>query len=374
MNYRRTVLKAVAATALAITVAGQSFAADGKIKVVATFSILGDMVTRIGGEHVTVTTLVGPNGDTHVYQPVPADAKALKTADVLVVNGLQLEGWLERLVDAAGFDGLRAVATDGIDTIAYDEGDDDHHDDEKQHDDHDDHADHKDDDHGDHADHKDHDHDDHAGHKDDEHDDHDDHADHKDHGDHKDHDDHAGHDHHGHGAFDPHGWQSLSNAVIYVDNITAALSKADPANASVYFENRAAYVAEIEALEADVRKQVETLPAEARTIVTSHDAFQYLGRDYDLTFVAPQGLSTESEASAKDVARMIKQIRKQNIKAVFVENVSDSRLLERIADETGAQIGGKLYPGALSEPDGPAGTYLDMMRHNMTTLVRALGS
>lgn len=331
MIHRRILLKTVAGAALALTMAGPGLAADGKVKVVATFSILGDMVSRIGGEHIELTTLVGPNGDTHVYQPVPSDAKALKEADVLIVNGLEFEGWLDRLVDASGFKGTRVAATDGIDVIAYDE--DDHHDDHKD----DDHADHKDDD---------------------------DHADHKDH-------DHHGHDH---GAVDPHGWQSLSNAVIYVDNITAALAKADPAHAGAFYENRAAYVAQIEALDAELRELLGKLPEDARTIVTSHDAFQYFGRDYGLTFTAPQGLSTESEASAKDVVRMIKQIRDQNIAAVFVENVADPRMLEQIAAETGAKIGGKLYPGALSEPDGPAATYLDMMRHNGQTLVTALRS
>ena len=194
-----------------------------------------------------------------------------------------------------------------------------------------------------------------------------------------DHDDeeHAGgddHDHHHHGAFDPHAWQSLDNAVAYVDNITAALAQADPANAADFHQNRAAYVAEIEALDAEIREIVAALSADRRVVVTSHDAFQYFGRGYGLTFLAPQGLSTESEASAKDVARLIQQIRERGIRAVFVENIGDSRLLEQIADETGAVIGGTLYPDALSGPDGPASTYLDMMRHNATTLAQALGS
>lgn len=320
----------------------------GPLKVVATFSVLGDMVSRIGGEHISLTTLVGPDGDTHVYQPVPADAKSVRNADVLVVNGLGFEGWLDRLVDAANFKGQRVVATNGIDLISYDEEG--HNDYNEKHDD-------------DHADHKDHD--DHQGH-----DDRKDDA----HADHKEDDDHAGHDHHDHGEFDPHGWQSVSNAVIYADNIAAALSKADPVNASAYFENRATYVAELNALDAEVRQAFETLPNDARTIVTSHDAFQYFGREYGLTFLAPQGLGTESEASARDVAHLIRQVRKQNIKAVFVENIADSRLLEQIAAETGARIGGRLYPGALSGPDGPAATYLDMMRHNAKTLVGALAS
>lgn len=351
---RRSLLKSTAAV-LALATSTQSLAAsEDQLKVVATFSILGDMVSRIGGEHIELTTLVGPNGDAHVLQPSPSDARAVSEARLLFANGLAFEGWLDRLVEASSFSGVHVVATEGIEAIAYEEEE--HHDDEEH-----------DDDHKDHSGHKDGDHDDHAGHKDDRRDDHDDHADHKD----DDHDDHA---HHDHGAFDPHAWQSLTNAVVYADNIAAALSKTDPGNASVYFENRAAYVAEIEALDAEIRQMLAQLPKSSRTIVTSHDAFQYFGRDYGLTFLAPQGLSTESEASAKDVARLIRQIRDEDIKAVFVENVADARLLEQIAAETGARIGGKLYPGALSEPDGPAGTYLDMMRHNATTLAGALGA
>ena len=162
--------------------------------------------------------------------------------------------------------------------------------------------------------------------------------------------------------------------MTYVDNITAALVQAAPENADTFNQNRAAYVAEIEALDAEIREILAGLPDARRTIVTSHDAFQYFGRDYGLTFLAPQGLSTESEASAQDVARLIERIRDEGISAVFVENITDSRLLEQIADETGATIGGTLYPGALSGPEGPAPTYLDMMRHNATTLAQALSS
>ncbi len=301
MTTRRTLLKsaaAVIALSLAAPAAAQS---SDPTRVVATFSILGDMVERIGGEHVAVTTLVGPDGDTHVYQPTPADARAVSEAKVLIVNGLEFEGWLDRLIDASDFNGMRVVATEGIEPIAFDDA-------------------------------------------------------------------------HDHGAYDPHAWQSLRLAVTYVDNITAALAQADPANAADFYQRRAAYVAEIEALDAEIREMVASLPPDRRTVVTSHDAFQYFGRDYGLTFLAPQGLSTESEASAKDVARLIEQMRDEGISAVFVENITDPRLLEQIASETGATIGGTLYPGALSGPGGPAPTYLDMMRHNATTLAQALSS
>ena len=486
MIQRRNSLRSTALAAVLASFPMGFVQADEPIPVVATFSILGDMVAQIGGEHIALTTLVGPDGDAHVYQPTPADAKAVAGADVLFVNGLEFEGWLERLAEASDFNGAYVVATSGIDPIPFEE----EHGDE--HDDHDDHG------HGDHAfewagtfdlaagtykwsfakvdggyadpamkmvvlasgdieaseeqaealleasasdakgdnetlvaqekaytlsfddakdmtvftveisdagkytfftehmpfefeadehffkdlsgtdvepiaqepdgGHHDHGHGDHA-----KHDDHDDHG----HDDHAEHDDHAGHDdHHGHhhGAFDPHAWQSVDNAILYVDNIAAALAKADPGNATAYFQNRAAYVAELEALETEVRALVDAIPAEKRTVVTSHDAFGYFAASYGLEFKAPQGLSTESEASAADVAKMIEQIREEGISAVFVESITDNRLLEQIARETGVGIGGTLYSDALSGSDGPASTYLDMMRYNATTLTQALGS
>ncbi len=367
MTTRRTLLKsATAILTLSLAIPGAALA-DTPKRVVATFSILGDMVERIGGDHVEVTTLVGPNGDTHVYQPTPQAARAVSEAEILVVNGLEFEGWLDRLTEASDFSGVRVVATDGIDAIPFD---DDHHD-------HDEHAEGEDHDHEheEHAEGEDHDHEheEHAEGEDHEHD-HDEHAEGEDHDhEHEEHAESEGHDHHHHGAFDPHAWQSLDNAVIYVDNITAALAKADPENAATFYENRAAYVAEIEALDAEIHDIVAALPEDHRTVVTSHDAFQYFGRDYGLTFLSPQGLSTESEASAQDVAGLIERIREEGISAVFLENISDGRLLEQIASETGATIGGTLYPGALSEADGPAPTYLDMMRYNANTLAEALG-
>ena len=321
MTRRRDLLiSATALIGLSLTAPAPVWSTDAPIPVVATFSILGDMVERIGGDKIAVTTLVGPDGDAHVYNPTPADASAVSRADILVFNGLAFEGWLDRLVEASGFDGVRVVATDGIQPIRL-EDDDDHHDDRAEKDDH-------------------------------------------------DKEEHA--DEHDHGAFDPHAWQNPANAVIYVDNIAAALSRADPANASTYYGNRAAYVAEIEALDADIRKTVGGLPEDRRTIVTPHDAFGYFAETYGLRFVAPSGISTESEPSAADVATLIRQMRDEGITAVFVESITDRRLIEQIADETGASIGGTLYSDALSGPDEPASTYLDMMRHNVETLTKAL--
>jgi zinc/manganese transport system substrate-binding protein len=330
------------------------FTAD-RSPVVASFSILGDMASRIGGAHVAVTSLVGPNGDAHMYRPTPTDARAVSESALLITNGLGFEGWLDRLIEASDFKGVQVLATQGIKPIAFEDG---HEGDHKDHDDHDGHGDEE------HAD----DHDDHG---DEEHaDDHDDHGD-EEHAD--DHDDHDAHDHdHDHGANDPHAWQSIDNAILYVTNIAAALAQADPGHADFFAANRDAYIAELRSLDAEIHQIIGRIEPENRIVVTSHDAFQYFGRDYGLTFLAPQGLSTESEASAKDIAALIKQIRADGVKAIFVENITDTRLLERIADETGAAIGGILYPGALSDADGPASTYIDMMRHNAKTIAEAL--
>ena len=335
-SLRSVFASATALATLSFTIPTASWA-EQPIPVVATFSILGDMVERIGGEHIALTTLVGPDGDTHVYQPTPKAARSVAEANVLFMNGLEFEGWLERLAEAASFKGAMVVATNGIVPIAFEEHEDEH----EEHD------------------------------EDEEHDEHEEHDDHEEHDEHEEHDDHAGHDH---GTFDPHAWQSLDNAVIYANNIAAGLAQADPANASAYYINRAVFVDQIVALKSDVDAMMGALPADKRTVVTPHDAFGYFAAAYDLTFEAPQGMSTESEVSAADVAALITQIRRDSISAVFIESITDNRMMEQIANETGATIGGTLYSDALSGETGPASTYLDMIRHNATTLSDALGS
>eukprot|EP01036_Dinobryon_divergens_P054225 gene54225-72464_t len=183
------------------------------------------------------------------------------------------------------------------------------------------------------------------------------------------------HDHdHDHGADDPHVWQSVANARIMVGNIRDGLIAADPAGKAIYGANASAYVAKLDALEAEIKAAVAAIPVERRKVITTHDAFGYFGAAYGVRFIAPQGVSTETEANAKAVARIIRQIREQSIPAVFLENISDPRLIKRIAEETKAKIGGTLFSDALSPPDGPAGTYIDMMRHNIRELTGALSS
>ncbi|MFM7335823.1 MAG: metal ABC transporter substrate-binding protein [Tabrizicola sp.] len=295
------------ASAAALAFAAPAFAQE-RLNVIATFSILGDIVANVGGDRVKVTTLVGPDGDAHVFQPAPADAQAVASAKVVFVNGLGFEGWMDRLIASAEYNGPVVVASEGVTPRTFD---DDAHD---------------------------------AGQE--------------------------GHDHE-HGT-DPHAWQSVANAEIYTRNIAAGLAAADPAGAATYEANSAAYLAELATLDAEVKAAIAALPEDRRTIVTSHDAFGYFGAAYGMIFKAPQGISTESEASAADVAALITQIREDKIPAVFMEDISDPRLLDQIAAETGAKIGGTLYSDALSPADGPAATYLTMMRHNIGEFTAAL--
>jgi len=297
------------------------------LKVVASFSILGDMVREVAGDDVALTTLVGPDGDAHVYEPTPADVKAVAGADIVFVNGLAFEGWMPRLLEASGFKGKMVVVSDGITPREWDGEDEDHDHDAAEPAE--------------------------AGH---------DHA-------------HEGGDAHAHdhgGEFDPHAWQNLGNGIVYVGNIARALGEADPDHAAEYKAAGDAYAATLRSLDERIRAEIAAIPEARRKVVTSHDAFGYFGAAYGIAFIAPQGVSTEAEASAGDVAAIIEQIRAEKIPAVFVENITDPRLVEQIARETDAVVGGELYSDALSGPDGPAPTYVKMFEFNADALTKAL--
>ncbi|WGS24076.1 MULTISPECIES: metal ABC transporter substrate-binding protein [unclassified Bradyrhizobium] len=292
------------AVALAILPASAQQEAT-KLKVVATFSILGDFARNIGGDRVDVTTLVGPNGDVHVYTPTTADAEAIRNARLVIVNGLGLEGWLPRLIKSSGSNATTVVATRGIvprkiaagEILSRD---------------------------------------------------------------------------HGVGSVDPHAWQSVTNVEIYVANIRDAVVAADPANAATYKASASAYLAKLEALDHKVRKALAPIPLKRRKVISTHDAFGYFALAYHVTFVAPEGVSTETEPSARDIAAIIAQINKEKIPAVFLENVSDPRLMRQIASETGAAIGGTLYSDSLTSENGEAPSYIEMIRHNVRTIASAL--
>ena len=289
------------AALIALLVPAPQAVAQSKTKVVATFSILADIVSNVGGDRVEVTSLVGANSDAHVYNPSPADARKLADARVVFVNGLGFEGWLERLVKASGTKAPTVVASKGIKPLER-----------------------------------------------------------------------AASGGHSHGRVDPHAWQSVANVKVYATNVRDGLIAADPAGKATYDANAAAYLEKLDALDKEVRDAVAKIPAERRRVLTTHDSFGYFAAAYGIEMVAPQGVSTESEPSAKDVAALITQIKNKKISGVFMENVTDPRLIQRISAETGAKGGGTLYSDALTDPKGPAPTYIDLIQHNIRTLSQAL--
>jgi zinc/manganese transport system substrate-binding protein len=284
------------AIALAAAMLVSPLRAQERLDVVASFSILGDFVKNVGGDKISVTTLVGPNGDVHVYTPAPDDAKKVAAARLLIVNGLGLEGWLPRLLQAAGSKAPIVTASKGVAPLE------------------------------------------------------------------------AG------SATDPHAWQSVANAKIDVANIRDALVDADPADAETFRANAARYLSELDALDAEVRTEVAKIPPERRKVISTHDAFGYFARAYGISFIAPLGVSTESEPSARGVAAIITQVKASKIPAVFLENMTDPRLIRQIASETGAKVGGTLFSDALTDEKGDAPTYIALVRHNIKALTSALGN
>ncbi|WP_413701159.1 metal ABC transporter solute-binding protein, Zn/Mn family [Psychromonas sp. KJ10-10] len=393
--------KLLVSVALSLGISSTVFAED-KLTVVTSFSILGDLVSQVGGEHIDINTLVKKNTDAHVFTPTPKDALSVKNAKLLVMNGLDFEGWMPRFLESAHFSGTTVIASNGIKVIDANESEE-HHDEHEGHEGHDheeheghDHKEHEGHDHEeheghDHEEHEGHDHEEHEGHDHEEHEGHDheeheghDHEEHEghDHEEHEghDHEEHEGHDHeehdehaeHNHGPIDPHAWHSIDNVKIYIHNIEKGLSKVDPSNSAEYKHNANIYLQKLEQLEVELQAQIKTIPLAKRKVITPHDAFAYLSRDFNIKFIAPQGTSTESEPSASDLATIITQIRKEDISAVFMENITDNRIIEQISRETDAKIGGKLFSGALSDANGPAPSYITMMQHNVMTIVKAL--
>jgi zinc/manganese transport system substrate-binding protein len=265
------------------------------LPVVASFSILGDFVREVGGSGVEVSTIVGPNGDAHVYEPTPADGRALARARLVFVNGLGFEGWIDRLIAASKTKAKIVTVSAGVATRQGEEG------------------------------------------------------------------------------LDPHAWQDVANARRYVENIRDALAAADPERAALYQANATAYLAKLDALDREITTALETIPPARRRIISTHDAFGYFSARYGLEFIAPQGVSTEAEASARDIARIIDAVKREKVAAVFLENIADPRLAQSIAAQTGAKVGGTLYSDALSDAKGPAPNYIEMVRHNVKELTEALG-
>lgn len=311
----RTVRLAAQASAIALC-AFATHASAADLKVVASFSIIEDLARNVGGDRIEIKTLVPVDGDAHVYEPRPADAVAIRNANVVLVNGLGLEGFMSRLIETSGTKAKVVEVSKGVKPLKLDD---------------------------------------------------------------EEHDAHAAHQHaasaqeeHHHGAYDPHAWQSVQNGEIYVRNIAKAFCDADKAGCDTYHKNADAYLAKLEALDKEVKEEVASIPKDRRTIITTHDAFGYFEHAYGLNFIAPEGISTEAEASAADVAKLVDQVKKDKASAIFVENITNPRLMEQIAKETGLKVGGTLYSDALSPSDGPAPTYIDMFHNNIKTIKAAI--
>jgi zinc/manganese transport system substrate-binding protein len=275
---------------------------SAKPRVVATFSILGNLVAEIAGDRVDLAILVGPDTDAHTYQPKPTDARTVAEAQALVSNGLGFEGWMDRLAKAAPFTGRAIVATRGVPTLeAAADG----------------------------------------GHR------------------------HA-HD------IDPHCWQDVSRARRYVANIADGLAAADAENAVYYRERARAYDQRLTELDAWIRAEIAKVPPAQRKAIVGHDSFRYFGQAYGVQFEAARAYTTDSEPSARDIAQLIRLVREQKIKALFIENMTNPSLVDQIAREAGRVVGPRLYSDALSARGGPAATYEAMMRHNVAALVAGM--
>jgi len=272
------------------------------VPVVASFSILGDLVRVVGADRVRVTTLVGPNADTHGFEPKPADAKAILKSRLFVINGLNFEPWADKLAKSAAYKGAVVVASSGVKPRQMED---------------------------------------------------------------------AG-EQHGHRDADPHAWQDPDNVVLYVQNIAAGLSRVDPAGALTYQANAATYVKALKEFDTQAKAQFDAIPAVKRKVITSHDAFAYFAAHYQIKFLAPEGVNADTQPSARHVAGLIRQMKREQIKAVFIENMSNPKLLAQLSKDAGAAVGGTLYSDALSAPTEPGSSYLKMMQHNVTQLLAGM--
>lgn len=277
-----------------------------KIRVVVSFSILADLVKNVGGDHISITTFVGPNASIHTYEPTPRDAQALRNAHIIFINGLHLEGFMDRLITASNTQALLIKASTNISPLEM----------KSQK--------------------------------------------------------HSTQQHNHHNNIDPHAWQTIPNVEIYVKNIADAFCKIDQYSCPSYRKNSVNYTKKLQETQEMLKRKIATIPKSQRIIITSHDAFGYFAQEYGFTILAPQSASTEAEATAADVAKLIQQIKTNKAAALFVENISNPRLIKQIAKETDLKIGGILYSDALSDKNGPAATYLDMMKHNINTIIDAI--
>lgn len=269
--------------------------------IVTTFSILEDITKNIVGKqkHIVIKSIVPLYTDPHTYQPKPQDAKLIHKADIVIVNGLGFEGWLDKFIRASDFKGTLITATDNL--VAR----------HKQ-------------------------------------------------------------TQETNNTLDPHAWHSIPNVIGYVTNITNALSAHYPNSAAVFQKNAKHYIENLQQLDAELTLLFSAIPKENRYVVTTHDAFWYFGEHYNIKFLSPIGTDTEQEPSAKDIKMLINFIKQHNVRAIFIENLSNQKQIQKISQETGVEISGTLYADGLSDDKHQAATYINMMRYNADLIYRKL--
>lgn len=287
-----------------------TFAVAEPLQVTASFSILADVAREIGGERVNVNEIVRSNQDMHVYRITPQDLRLVRSSKLVLLNGQGFEpAEFVRSIQAAKVPFVEA--TQNIHLM-------DNHDEHEHEHEHE----------------------------------------------HKHNDKHE----HSHGDKDPHVWQDPVLMQKYAENIANALISVDSASSDYYKKRLANYQKQLKELDDWATKEISVIPVAKRKVLTAHDAFGYLGERYQIRFIAPQGVSEDSEPSAKQIANIIRQVKQENIRAVFMENISNPRLMRQLSRETGVDISGKLYSDALPE----SGSYIKMMQHNISELVKAM--
>ena len=297
---RRALLSSLA---VALPLAPSVALAADRMKIVATFSVLGDMVGRIGGDQIDLVTIVGPASDTEEYEPTAADIPRIANARILFMNGLndEFEPWLDNLMKQVKFAGTKAIATRGAKAISAE-------------------------------------------------------------------DEHPIGGRPKASTLDQHAWMDPRNGVVYVKNIADTLVRADSANADLYRNRAASYTKDLRDLHIWAQAEIASVPVPKRRVLASHDSLQYLALAYGITMISINGWTNKAEPSAADLARLTDQIKRDHVKALFLDSITDPRAMQRISKETGAVIGGTLYGDALSKPGGEAPTYIDMIRHDVSTL------
>jgi len=270
-----------------------------KIEVLCSASMLTDIANNIVGDLADVKTIVPIGGDPHIYEATPRDAQKVRNAQIIFVNGLTFEGWINELIDNSGTKAKTYTVTEGIDVIASTQYE---------------------------------------------------------------------------NSYDPHAWMDVSNAIIYAKNMKDAMVENFPASANAFEENHKVYEQELKDLHAYVQAQINKIPKEQRILITSHDAFNYYGKEYGIDVEAIIGISTEADARTSDVARVARVIKERKVPAIFVESTINPKLIKQLADDNGVPIGGELYADSLGKPGTEAGTYIGMIKSNTDVIVKALSS